>query len=107
MSYTVQLDEKCRIPLPAGLRESLHLAPGSHVRLDESADAAGLVVSSRTEAADEPHLIWEDGLPVIAGDSADFDTVQQIRWMRAERDAHVLGLGYTAEELIAADRELE
>ena len=97
MTYMVELDEECRIQLPAVLRESLHLSPGSQLQVERDAGSDRLVLPPTSLEA-EVHLEWQDGVPVLVGGSPV--GAGQTRQARADYSAHVMGEPYTASDLL-------
>ena len=105
MAFIVELDAECRIKLSTAIRESLDLQPGSQVTIERE-EKSGRTMLSPSPGYEEPHLVWEDRLLVIEGGPPPaMDVVDEIRWMRAKRSAHVAGRPNTTTEFLDPDYE--
>jgi AbrB family looped-hinge helix DNA binding protein len=94
MSTIVEIDKAGRIVVPKKLRDALHLAPGTQLKLERSGD--GLVLRPNSTQA---QLVIENGVPLIyAAGQANVSvlTVDMVNALieagRQERERQVLGL---------------
>ncbi len=94
MATTVEIDKAGRIVVPKKLRDELHLAPGTRIRLERSGNT--LVLDADFPQA---RLVIEDGTPVIYPADMGNAPVRDLQFyndlldqIRAERDRHNLGL---------------
>jgi AbrB family looped-hinge helix DNA binding protein len=60
MNATIEIDKAGRIVVPKKLRDALHLAPGTRLKIERHGDTLVLTPNS-TEA----HLVIENGVPLI------------------------------------------
>jgi len=87
MNAIVEIDKAGRIVVPKKLRDALHLAPGTRLKIERNGD--GMVLE---HASPEPQLILKDGMWVVSGSqkvTAD-DVNEIIRQGYAERQARIL-----------------
>jgi AbrB family looped-hinge helix DNA binding protein len=94
MSTIVEIDKAGRIVVPKKLRDALHLAPGTQLKLERSGD--GLVLRPNSTQA---QLVIENGVPLIyAAGQANVPVLTNemvnalIEAGRQERERQVLGL---------------
>jgi AbrB family looped-hinge helix DNA binding protein len=94
MSTIVEIDKAGRIVVPKKLRDALHLAPGTQLRVERSGD--GLVLSPNSTQA---KLVIENGAPLIfPADRLNVPVLTNemvsalIEAGRQEREKQVLGL---------------
>ena len=94
MATIVEIDKAGRIVVPKKLRDELHLAPGTKIRLERSGDT--LVLNADFPEAE---LVIENGVPVISPAGRESVPKRDLQFynglldqIREERDRHNSGL---------------
>jgi AbrB family looped-hinge helix DNA binding protein len=85
MATTVTIDKAGRIVVPKEMRDQLHLAPGTPLRVERSGDGLTLV-----PATPEARLVIENGTPLIIPAEASGNrvlTTEMVNELMAEQRA--------------------